>query len=60
MSVGGAYWSWRWQLGVEVRWRTANGAMTRLSVDEISRKCLLELTMAAGVMECVGTRLMEL
>ena len=43
-----------------VRWRTADGAMTRLSVNEDSRSCLLELTMAAGVMECVGAQLMEL
>ena len=60
MSVGGAYWSWRWQLGVGVRWRTANGAMTRLSHNEVSRRRLLELAMAACVMECVCARLMEL
>ena len=43
-----------------MRWRTADGAMTRLSVIEVSRRHLLELAMAAGVMECVGARLMEL
>ena len=43
-----------------MRWRTANGAMTRLSVNEYSRRRLLELAMAAGVWECVGARLMEL
>ena len=43
-----------------MRWRTADGAMTRLSVNEVSRSCLLELTMAAGVWECVGARLTEL
>ena len=35
-----------------MRWRTANGAMTRLSVNEVSRRHLLELAMAAWVMEC--------
>ena len=59
-SVGGAYWSLRWQLCDGVRWRTADGAMTRLSVNEVSRRRLLELAMAAGVMECVGAWLMEL
>ena len=48
------------QLGHEVRWRTPDGAMTRLSVNEVSRRRLLEQAMAAGVMECVGARLMEL
>ena len=43
-----------------MRWRTADGAMTRLNIIEFSRRRLLELAMAAGVMECVGTRLMEL
>ena len=52
--------SLQWQLGHEVRWRTPDGAMTRLSVNEVSRRRLLELAMAAGVMECVGARLMEL
>ena len=41
-------------------WRTADGAKTGLSVNEISRSHLLELTMAAGVWECDGARLMEL
>ena len=43
-----------------MRWRTADGAMTRLIVNEVSRRRLLELVMAAGVMECIGARLMEL
>ena len=34
--------------------------MTRLSVNEVSRKHLVELTMAAGVWECVGAWLMKL
>ena len=34
-----------------VRWRTADGAMTRLSVNEISRRRPLYLAMPAGVME---------
>ena len=46
--------------GVGVRSRTADGAMTRLSVNEVSRRRLLELAMAAGLWECVGARLMEL
>ena len=43
-----------------VRMRTADEAITRLSVNEVSRRRLLELAMVAGVMECVGARLMEL
>ena len=43
-----------------MRWLTADGAMTRLIVNEVSRRRLLELAMAAGVMECVNPRLMEL
>ena len=43
-----------------MRWRTAEGAMTRLIVNEVSSSCLLELAMAIGVWECVGARLMEL
>ena len=43
-----------------MRWRTADGAMTRLIVNEVSSRHLLELAMAAGVMECVGARLTEL
>ena len=42
-----------------MRWRTADGAMTRLSLHEVSRRRLLELTMAAGLMECVGARPMS-
>ena len=55
MPTGAGDGSW----GDGVRWRTADGAMTRLSVNEVSRMRLLELAMAAGV-ECVGARLMEL
>ena len=43
-----------------VRWCTAGGAMTQVGVNEVSRRRLLELAMAAGVMGCVGARLMEL
>ena len=43
-----------------VRWRTADGAIGQLSVNEVSRRGLLELAMTAGVGECVGARLMEL
>ena len=48
--------SWR----VRMRWCMADGVLTRLSVNEVSRGRLLELAMAAGVMECVGARLMEI
>ena len=41
-----------------MRWRTADGAITRLSVSAVSRRHLLELATAAGVVECVGARLM--
>ena len=41
-------------------WRTANGAMTRLIVNEVSRRHLLQLAMVDGVMQFVGARLMEL
>ena len=43
-----------------MRWRTAVKAMTRLSVNKVSRRRLLEPARAAGVWECVGARLMEL
>ena len=43
-----------------VRWGTAGGAMARLIVNEISRRRLLELAIVAGVMQCVGARLIEL
>ena len=43
-----------------VRWRTADGAITRLSVNKVSRRRSMELAMAAGVMKCVGARLKEL
>ena len=42
-----------------MRWRTVDGATTRLSVSALSRGHLLELATAAGVMECVGARLLE-
>ena len=45
--------------GDGVRWRTADGAMSRLSVNEVVRRRLLKLAMAAGMMECFGARLME-
>ena len=45
--------------GVVVRWRTADGAVTRLNVDEYGRKCLLELAWVAVVWECFGARLIE-
>ena len=32
-SVGGAYWSWRWQLAEGLRWRTADGALTYANVN---------------------------
>ena len=47
-SVGGAYWSWRWQLGEGVLWRTAVGVQTRRIVNWVSRRRLLELARAAG------------
>ena len=43
-----------------MRWRTAAGGMTRLLVNEVRRRRLLELATAAGMMECVGARPMEL
>ena len=45
---------------VVVRWRTADGALTRLSVDEYGRKFLLELARAIVVWDCVGARLVEI
>ena len=56
MPTGAGDGSW----GDGVRGRSADGAMTGLSVNKVSRRRLLELAMAAGVMECVGARLMEL
>ena len=44
---------------VVVRWRTADGAVTRLNVDEYGRKCLLELARVAVVWECFGARPIE-
>ena len=43
-----------------MRWRTADGAFTRLSVIEVIRRRLLELAMVAVVLECIGARLMKL
>ena len=40
-SVGGTYWSLRCSWGEEVRWRTAEGALTHISVNEVSRRHLL-------------------
>ena len=34
-SVGGACWSWRWQLAEGLRWRTADGALTFANVMSI-------------------------
>ena len=42
-----------------MRWRTAVGALTRSNVNEISKKRLLELAMAAGLRERVGALNME-
>ena len=42
-----------------VLWRMADGALTRLSVDEYGRKCLLELVRAAVERECVNAGLIE-
>ena len=38
-----------------MRWRTDAGGMTRLLVIEVRRRRLLELAMAAGMMECWRT-----
>ena len=46
--------------GDGVPWHTADGAITRLSVNEVKRRRPLELAMATGVWECVGARLKEL
>ena len=42
-----------------MHWRTEEGALTRPSVNELNRRRLLELTMAAGVRERVGALLKE-
>ena len=43
-----------------VLWHTADLALTRPSVNEVKRRCLLELAMAAGGgRESVGARQME-
>ena len=36
-----------------MHWRTAEGALTRPSVNEVNRRRLLKLTMAAGARERV-------
>ena len=56
MSTGAGAGSCR--LGV--LWRTADGALTRLSVKERGRKFLLELARAIVVWDCVGARLVEI
>ena len=43
-----------------MRWRTAAGGMKLLLFNEVRRRHLMELAMAAGMMECVDARLMEL
>ena len=45
---------------MSVRWRTAGGDRTRLSVAEFCRRYLLELVRAAVVWECFSARLLEL
>ena len=45
---------------VGVLWRTADGALTLLSVDERGRKFLLELGRAIVVWDCVGAQLVEI
>ena len=42
-----------------MRWRAAVGALTCPSVNEVSKRRLLELAMAAGVREFVGALNME-
>ena len=49
VMVESTYWSWPGQLLCGSAWRTADGALTRLSVDERGRKFLLELARAAVV-----------
>ena len=44
---------------MRVRWRNADGALTRFSVKEIGRKYLREMKRAAVVFESVGARLVE-
>ena len=44
---------------VGVLWPTADGALTRLIVDERGRMFLLELVRASVVRECVFARLVE-
>ena len=58
-SVRGAYWSWRWQLGEGERWRTADGVPTRPSVNEVTKRRVLELSMASALRDCLGALQME-
>ena len=37
-----------------MRWRTLEGALTHISVNEVISRHLLQLALAAAVMECVG------
>ena len=43
-----------------VRWRTADGALTRLRVEEYDRRYLMNLVRAAVVWDCVGARLVKI
>ena len=43
-----------------MRWRTAGGDITRLSVEEYGREYLLELERAAVAWDCVGGWLLEI
>ena len=38
-----------------MRWRTAVGVLTRPSINEVTKRNLRELVMAAVVRECFGT-----
>ena len=42
-----------------VLWHTADIALTRSNVNEVKKRCLLELAMAAGVGDCVGALQLE-
>ena len=58
-TVGGTYLSGDGSWGDQVRWHTAEGALTSPSVNGVSRRRLITLAMAAGMRECVGARLLE-
>ena len=45
---------------VGVRWRTADGPLTRFSVKEYGRKYLREMERAAVVFDCVGALMAEM